>query len=87
MGVERDEWGVMLHYIIMSKIDNDSRKEYELKYPGTSLQTVDELVQFLKERAAALENYSTNTAKGQQQKDTTPKKDATSTRAHAAQGE
>ena len=56
--VSTDEWGPILIFHIYQKLDNDTRRDFEIKHPGTAIQKVPALLKFLKERALALETYS-----------------------------
>ena len=57
-GVNTNGWGPILAYHMYQKLDNDTRRDFEIQFPGTHVQKVPELLKFLKERAAALETYS-----------------------------
>ena len=64
-GVTTDSWGPILAYHVYQKLDNDTRRDFEVTFPGTEVQKVPELIKFLKERSAALETYSATGKKPQ----------------------
>ena len=74
---------IFLHYHVMTKLDNDTRRDYEIKHPGTELPVLSELIQFLEDRATALETYSA-AGKGKQGGDGPGMKEKTGS--FAAQG-
>ena len=65
-GVSTTNWGPILAYHMYQKLDNDTRKDFEVAFPGSDVQKISELTKFLKERAAALETYSSTGKKPQQ---------------------
>ena len=73
LGIETKEWGPLLVYHVHNKLDNDTRKDFEIKHPGTTVQSLPVLQKFLRERALALEMYSTTAKKGQDSNKTTDK--------------
>ena len=65
VNVPTDGWGPLLVYHVYQKLDNDTKKEYEIKYPGTDVQKLDDILKFLHDRAVALEAYSSTASKNQ----------------------
>ena len=79
VNIPTDGWGPLLVYHVYQKLDNDTKKEYEIKYPGTEVQKLDDIVKFLNDRAVALEAYASTATKAQgnqNQKSGVEKKDA-----------
>ena len=56
--VDTSAWGLFLVYHIYQKLDNDTRRDFEIEFPGTAVQQLPELLKFLRERALALETYT-----------------------------
>ena len=81
-GVATDNWGPILAYHVYQKLDNDTRRDFEVTFPGTEVQKVPELIKFLKERSAALETYSATGKKPQHEQ---PKPKPASGGAYAGQ--
>ena len=65
--VQTSGWGPLLVYHIYQKLDNETKKEFELQHPGTDVQKLDDLTVFLKNRAVALEAYGATFKKDQGQ--------------------
>ena len=74
VSVDTSGWGPLLVYHIYQKLDNETKREFELKNPGTEVQELKELVKFLSDRAVALEAYGATVKKEQQQQNANTKK-------------
>ena len=50
-----ESWSPFLHYQLAEKLDDESRRQWELLSPGSNLQTYTQLYEFLEARCRALE--------------------------------
>jgi hypothetical protein len=55
-GCNVDEWDPVILYLMTSKLDTETRKQWEFHQPGTTLQKAEELFAFVDARARALES-------------------------------
>ena len=53
-----DQWKAIPVYWLLEKLDTDTRKQFELAYPGTDVLTIKELTRFMDKRSCALESSS-----------------------------
>ena len=56
--IDMEAWDSILIYLVAEKLDDKTRRDWELETPGTSLQEYKELMEFLSNTAGALEAAS-----------------------------
>lgn len=62
LGQDVDSWDTMLVYMLSSKLDFNSKREWESKVISGKLPTLDEFIKFLNNRCQILETVYTRTA-------------------------
>ena len=55
LSTDNTKYDFLLVTILSEKLDEESRRQWELAHPGTALQTLEQLRQFIATRAQALE--------------------------------
>ena len=58
MNVHTDTWDLMIIYILVNKLDNKTKREWELQVSSKELPTLQQLYSFLEHRCNALESVS-----------------------------
>ena len=56
LGVDLNTWDVILVYHVLAKIDPETQRDYNMKHPSRELPQLDELVEYLNDRAVAIED-------------------------------
>jgi len=58
MNLHTDTWDLMIIYILVNKLDNKTKREWELQISSKELPTLQQLYSFLEHRCNALESVS-----------------------------
>ena len=58
MNLHTETWNLMIIYILFRKLDNKTKREWELQISSKELPTLQQLYSFLEHRCNALESVS-----------------------------
>ena len=56
LGVDLTTWDTILVFHVMAKLDVETQRDYNMKFPSRALADLDELVKYLTNRAVAMED-------------------------------